>query len=469
MHPTAELHLIRAIYFVQCLVACCISNFLVLYLSSRDLGLHQIGIIIGTVGPVAQLVGQPIWSMLADRTRKHKLVMLTALVCGSMVSFVMLYMNTFLHIALVAGIGGLLLSGVNPLLDNTTLVCLEYHNVPLRHYGRFRVFGALGWGVSAAALGPLIDKFGVQTIFYAFAATTALYVLLIAVLPFRYDFAIGLEDPIDTYHGHPEVHVHHEAGEDDEDRHIILAPSTQAPELVHGMIQAEDEASRLGLLHLPEPLPTYGAIGVEEEERVPSSAGEYLRKLFSREYTLLFFWMVLAMGICKGVIDGFLFLYLQELGAPATLMGMTLLVTTVAEVPFFFFSGELIERYGAIYTVLLALCAYAARLLYYSQLVHPWLVLPIELLHGLTFGLSWAAVASYSFKISPKGYEATTQGITSALFWGLGFGLGACGGGFLNQSYGYIFLFFVTCAFGATACIISMIWYLIERCIRKRQ
>ncbi|EGD78638.1 hypothetical protein PTSG_01616 [Salpingoeca rosetta] len=438
MKRSNELHLIRAIYFVQCLVGCCVSNFLVLYLSYRHLDSHEVGIIIGTVYPFSQMIGQPVWSSIADCTGRHKACMLWSLVTGSAVIFCALYMATFAKIALVIGAGALLTAGVNPLLDNTTLVSLEYHGVPLSNYGRFRVYGAVGWGVSALGLGPLIDRFGVPVIFYAFAVSSVLYVALIAILPF----------------------------------------SGGAAALSYGSIQCADDGADSGNQQPPAPTAYWmDGAGDEQAKLLPPSTTTasnppcgaadvasrgYLRTLLGQRYTLLFFFMVVSMGIGKGVIDAFLFLYLQELDAPATLMGLTLAVTTVSEIPFFFFSGELIAKCGAIYTVSLALCAYAARLLYYSQLTRAWLVLPIELLHGLTFGLSWAAVASYSYKISPKGYEATTQGITSALFWGLGFGLGACGGGFINQAYGFVFLFWMGCTFAASACIVALLWYYIE-------
>ena len=67
---------------------------------------------------------------------------------------------------------------------------------------------------------------------------------------------------------------------------------------------------------------------------------------------------------------------------------------------------------------------------------NPWLVLPVELLHGVCFSLSWSAVASHAQEISPPGYTATTQGLVSATFWGLGFAIGGIGGGFFNDKYG---------------------------------
>ena len=40
---------------------------------------------------------------------------------------------------------------------------------------------------------------------------------------------------------------------------------------------------------------------------------------------------------------------------------------------------------------------------------NPWVVLPVELLHGVTFGCSWAAGTVNCARISPPGLKSTTQ------------------------------------------------------------
>lgn len=106
-----------------------------------------------------------------------------------------------------------------------------------------------------------------------------------------------------------------------------------------------------------------------------------------------------------------------QLGATSLLLGLTLAVTTVGEVPFFFFSGELLKRFGANKVVVLALAAYVIRLGWYACLgyfhVNVWWVLPVEVLHGLTFSLGWAACATHATEIAPPGYASTTQVSTS--------------------------------------------------------
>ena len=44
-----------------------------------------------------------------------------------------------------------------------------------------------------------------------------------------------------------------------------------------------------------------------------------------------------------------------------------------------------------------------------------WVVLPIQLLHGITFGLYWTIGVGYAAASAPRGLEATLQGAFSAL------------------------------------------------------
>ncbi|CAM9275933.1 unnamed protein product, partial [Sphacelaria rigidula] len=73
----------------------------------------------------------------------------------------------------------------------------------------------------------------------------------------------------------------------------------------------------------------------------------------------------------------------------------------LAEVPFFYLSGPLIRKIGVRWVIALTEVAYLVRFIYYSNLERPWWVLPVEVLHGLTFAAMWAATTDYAYQISP--------------------------------------------------------------------
>ena len=90
------------------------------------------------------------------------------------------------------------------------------------------------------------------------------------------------------------------------------------------------------------------------------------------------------------------------------------------QLPMLWVAGAIIERLGLVSCLYLALLCYALRMLVYSVLVNPWLVLLVEPLHCVTFGLMYAAASSYASIIAPPGMSATLQGLLGGLHFGIG-------------------------------------------------
>ncbi|XP_041461497.1 major facilitator superfamily domain-containing protein 6-like isoform X1 [Lytechinus variegatus] len=177
--------------------------------------------------------------------------------------------------------------------------------------------------------------------------------------------------------------------------------------------------------------------------------------LLQRPKVLVFLYAMFITGISVGVISTYVFLFLAELSGSHTIMGLTLTLTCVAEVPFMFFSTKLVERLGHHGVFVLALFCYAVRFVGYSFLQNPWLVLPIELLHGVTYGALWPACTSYVNLITPDNMLTTMQSITFGIKCGLGEGLGTLLGGVIYYQYGARNLF----RGSAVLCMVTLIFY----------
>ena len=96
------------------------------------------------------------------------------------------------------------------------------------------------------------------------------------------------------------------------------------------------------------------------------------------------------------------------------------------QVPLLFASGVVIKHVGAVPCLYMAMLAVALRFLGYSLLSNPWVVLVIEPLHGVTFGIMWAAASTYAAMIAPPGMSATIQGLVSGVHFGIGVSLCVC-------------------------------------------
>ena len=130
------------------------------------------------------------------------------------------------------------------------------------------------------------------------------------------------------------------------------------------------------------------------------------------------------------------------------LQGLCLTVNCLAETPVFFLSGRLLAWLGTRTGMVLVLVAHGLRLLYYSLIVTPWQILPAELLQGVTFGFFFPCLVSVSAEIAPPGAQTTMTSLawlTSDLAGSLGGWVSAslyqlAGGSTTYWLYGWISL-----------------------------
>ncbi len=343
----------KAYYFCYYAAMSGLIPFLALYYRSAGLNSAQIGLLTG-ISPFVMWLSAPLWGAVADATNRHRLL-LTASILGTMASILALSQaSTLLWMLPVVAGYAFFSAPIMPLVDNSVMAQLGDRS---ELYGRQRVWGAVGWGVTGAVAGVLVQRYG----------------LPVSFVLFTFFMSIGL--------------------------------------LV---------SSRLNV--------AAGAIGQ------PFWKG--MAALLGNRALLVFLVSVLFASMGSGVVHNFLFLYLEDLGASETLMGLSLTVSTLSEMPVFFFSGWLLRRFGARGSLLMAMAAYVVRLLAYTVMPSVWFVLPISLLHGLTFSALWVAGVSYANRAAPKGMGATAQGLFSGTTMGLGSASGALLGGMLYDSLG---------------------------------
>ncbi|GAA6074395.1 major facilitator superfamily domain-containing protein 6-B isoform X1 [Tachysurus ichikawai] len=84
----------------------------------------------------------------------------------------------------------------------------------------------------------------------------------------------------------------------------------------------------------------------------------------------------------------------------------------------------------------IGLACNTARYLYISYLQNAWVVLPMEILQGLTHASVWAACISYLSAAVPPALRTSAQGILQGLHLGLGRGCGAMIGGVFVNYFG---------------------------------
>ncbi|KAJ8576342.1 hypothetical protein ON010_g2873 [Phytophthora cinnamomi] len=156
-----------------------------------------------------------------------------------------------------------------------------------------------------------------------------------------------------------------------------------------------------------------------------------------RPDVLVLFFVALVTGVSGGFIDSYLFLNVYDLSDDgATIVSVFVAVETLSEIPVFFLSNSMINRFGTALCIVIVIVAYFVRVIVYAYMVQPWYVVPLEMLHGVTYGLLAACLTTYMYAAAPKGAAGTMIGLLSAFQRGIGSGIASLVGGYIYDEYG---------------------------------
>ncbi|GFU06651.1 major facilitator superfamily domain-containing protein 6 [Nephila pilipes] len=134
---------------------------------------------------------------------------------------------------------------------------------------------------------------------------------------------------------------------------------------------------------------------------------------------------VLVSGVGLGFVYSYVGWFVTSIGGNRLLCGLVETIQCfVGEIPLMFFSGWILKKIGHFNVTTIALLSHCIRFLWYSQLQNPWMILPVEWTHGVSYGLFYTSMASYAKKSATPGAEATIQSVVFSTYSGLGTGIG---------------------------------------------
>lgn len=276
----------------------------------------------------------------------------------------------FLFLLVVTIIGTMIAAPAQALADTVTLQSLgsESHK-----YGRVRLWGSLGWGIGGFSVGAAVstnyrkNHCGENVIDYG---------------PCFYVYAAGMS--------------------------VAFLCATQFQ---------FDQTSTKDSQEAP----------IADNSKT-QKISEGLKVFRSPQFCFVIF-IAFFCGSATGFIETFLFWYLHELGGGQLLFSVINGLNCAAEVCVFFVTDKLLSFLGHINVIYLTLFCYSIRFIYFFFVESPWVVLPAELLQGITTAAFWSSCVSY-VGLHP-GASNTVQGILNGVYMGLGFATGGFLGGLL--------------------------------------
>ncbi|GAB9475326.1 hypothetical protein Gpo141_00012425 [Globisporangium polare] len=364
----------KAMYAISSGGQSALVNFLpVFYEHTMAFTKVQIGVL-QTLPCICSIIAPPFWGAIADAIRNQRLVHIACIVSGAIFLYAIQFAHSFELTMLLVVIANFQSAPAGSLLDHAVLDLLSKVG---GEYGKQRLFGAVGYGVGAYISGLLVAAAGISWAFNLNLLSALVSLLILRAIPA-------------VKHGH-------------EDGYAALES--------HGGVQ-------------------------KPAKEAPPTFAQGIRLLGKKNDVLVLLGVVFLMGLMYGVLSSFLTLNLYNLsGNNSQIIGIAIMCETSSELPAFFFSQAIIRKLGTVNVLLVSIAGYAARISYLAVMTNPWGAIPFEFLHGVTFGIAWAACTQYIYTAAPKGCEGTVMGILNAVQNGLGRGAGTLVGGYFYQNY----------------------------------
>lgn len=107
------------------------------------------------------------------------------------------------------------------------------------------------------------------------------------------------------------------------------------------------------------------------------------------------------------------------------------------EILFFLVSGKILKRIGYVHCLSFCFFMYSIRLGLISIIPNPWWLVFIEFfMQGCSYALCYTCIVAYASAVAPPGTTATVQGLVAGMDDGVGFAIGSIIGGQMYKRFG---------------------------------
>ena len=174
MSPRTSLWLMRIYYLLWTGAGGFIFPFISLFYAERGLSGTQMGWL-GTVGSLVALVSAPLIGRISDSAHNPRRILQLCLFGSSVLILLLSQQHLFGWMALIVAIESFVGAPVYPLSDAQALsISSEKEG-----FGSIRLWGSLGWAVTAFVGGWMVSRAGLVSVFYGYALLYGLCLIVI--------------------------------------------------------------------------------------------------------------------------------------------------------------------------------------------------------------------------------------------------------------------------------------------------
>jgi len=195
-------------------------------------------------------------------------------------------------------------------------------------------------------------------------------------------------------------------------------------------------------------------IGLNLRDRTASKqkfqAKELLAIIRSRQF-LWFMLLVLLVSISHRVNETFLGIYMAELGADSSMVGLAWMVSALSEIPILFLLGKYGHKLKELPLLAFASAAYAVRFCLVAVSQVPLALIGTQLMHSISLGIFMVTAVRYLQQLIPDEYRASGQALYAVVWTGMAGFISGSAGGAIYDACGAQTLYFSTALLAALA------------------
>ncbi|UJR09330.1 hypothetical protein I4U23_013573 [Adineta vaga] len=187
--------------------------------------------------------------------------------------------------------------------------------------------------------------------------------------------------------------------------------------------------------------------------------------LLKRIDVIVFLSLAFIWGMSYGVLDPYLYLYVDEI-APCqsrSIVGYMSLVSAIAEVIALFFAEKVLKVLGTNLASVIILLSFTARFCGYYFIRQPSFLPFVETMHFFNFGILYVLIIQKAGSIAPPGLSSTLQSISLGLTFGLARGVGLIASSFIYTRLEQRLLFLIFAIFNLICAVLYGLYFIVSR------
>lgn len=170
--------------------------------------------------------------------------------------------------------------------------------------------------------------------------------------------------------------------------------------------------------------------------RPTNVTGKQFRELFRNGKLMFYLGINFIVQVTLGYYYAFFPIYFKEMGADSLLLGWSMVISSMSELPFLLFSGWIFKRVSISVLLIVAALGSSVRWFLFSLIGDPLWILPVQLLHGIIFIVMSVTLATFINREVPSEWKASGQTLNGLLSLGAARIIGSFLGGIMSAAYG---------------------------------